>query len=84
MKTHRTIRYRLYPATYRKHRQLYGTAGACRHCGHEDNADINAALNIMAAGNTATGHGDYNIGWSVKRQKDRVARRSNKSVKLSV
>ncbi len=56
----------------------------CRHCGHEDNADINAALNIMAAGNTATGRGDCNIGWSMKRQKDRVARRSNKSVKLSV
>ncbi len=56
----------------------------CRYCGHEDNADINAALNIMAVGSTATGCGDCNIGWSVKCQKDRVARRSNKSVKLPI
>ncbi len=56
----------------------------CRHCGHEDNADVNAALNILAVGNTATGRGDCSVGWSVKRQKDRVARRSNKSVKLSI
>ena len=31
MKANRTIRYRLYPETYRKHQQLHGTAGACRH-----------------------------------------------------
>ena len=31
MKTNRTIRYRLHPATYGKHQQLHGTAGACRH-----------------------------------------------------
>ena len=31
MKAHRTIRYRLYPATHKKHQKLHGTAGACRH-----------------------------------------------------
>ena len=31
MKTHRTIRYRLYPATPEKHQKLHGTAGACRY-----------------------------------------------------
>ena len=31
MRTNRTIRYRLYPATYRKHQQLHGSAGACRY-----------------------------------------------------
>ena len=31
MKVNRTIRYRLYPATYAKHQALHGTAGACRH-----------------------------------------------------
>ena len=41
----------------------------CQHCGHEDNADVNAALNILAAGNTATGRGDGDISRSVKRQK---------------
>ena len=41
----------------------------CQQCGHEDNADINAALNILAAGNTATGRGDGDISRSVKRQK---------------
>ncbi len=30
MKTHRIVRYRLYPGSSRKHRQLHGTAGACR------------------------------------------------------
>ena len=41
----------------------------CRQCGHEENADINAPLNILAVGNIATGRGDCNMGWSVKRQK---------------
>ena len=41
----------------------------CRHCGHEDNADINAALSILAAGNITTGCGDGSISWSVRRQK---------------
>ena len=41
----------------------------CQQCGHEDNADVNAALNILAAGNTATGRGDGDISRSVKRQK---------------
>ena len=56
----------------------------CRHCGHEDNADVNAALNILAAGSTAAGRGDCSVGWSVKRQKDRMARQANKPVKLSI
>ena len=30
MKTHRTIRFRLYPGTREKHQLLHGTAGACR------------------------------------------------------
>ena len=47
----------------------------CRRCGHEDNADVNAALNILAIGNTATGRGDGNISWSVKRQKNEIAKR---------
>ncbi len=41
----------------------------CQYCGHEGNADINAALNIMAAGSAAIGCRDCNICWSVKRQK---------------
>ena len=59
----------------------------CRHCGHEDNADVNAALNILAAGSTATGCGDGgsgNTSRSMKRQKDRVARPAKKSVKLPI
>ena len=56
----------------------------CRYCGHEDNADVNAALNILAVGNTATGRGDGNISWSVKRQKNELAKRANQLVKLSI
>ena len=33
----------------------------CQHCGHEDNADVNAALNILAVGNTATGRGGSRV-----------------------
>ena len=56
----------------------------CQHCGHEDNADINAALNILAAGNTATGRGDGDIGRSVKRQKNEIAKQANQLVKLTI
>ena len=41
----------------------------CRYCGHEDNADINAALNILAVGNTATGRGGSGVARPRKRQK---------------
>ena len=56
----------------------------CRHCGHEDNADVNAALNILAVGNIAAGRGDCNIGWSVKRKKNEIAKRANQLVKLGL
>ena len=41
----------------------------CLACGHRDNADVNAALNILALGNRATGRGDGGGTRSVKRQK---------------
>ena len=40
----------------------------CVHCGHRGNADINAALNILASGIGASGRGGGSIGWPVKRQ----------------
>ena len=56
----------------------------CQYCGHEDNADINAALNILAVGNTATGRGGSGVAWPVKRQRDEIAQRANQLVKLSI
>lgn len=60
------------------------TCNACRHiardsresqasfrcvaCGHQANADVNAAKNILAVGLTATGRGDPGVSRSVKRQ----------------
>ncbi len=41
----------------------------CLACGHADNADINAALNILASGIGATGRGGGDVGRPVKRQK---------------
>ena len=52
--THRTTRYRLLPRTRAKHRMLWSVTGAC---GHADNADVNAALNILASGIGAAGRG---------------------------
>jgi IS605 OrfB family transposase len=40
----------------------------CVACEHQDNADVNAARNILAAGLAVTGRGDLDVGRSVKRQ----------------
>ena len=42
----------------------------CTACGHRDNADVNAALNILAFGNRAAGRGGCKVTWPVKRQMD--------------
>ncbi len=42
----------------------------CSACGHRDNADVNAALNILAFGNRAAGRGGCKVTWPVKRQMD--------------
>ncbi len=44
----------------------------CVACGHRDNADMNAALNIMAFGNGAAGRGGRRSSGPVKRQTDRL------------
>ena len=41
----------------------------CVHCGHEGNADINAALNILASGTGAAGRGGGGVARPEKRQK---------------
>ncbi len=42
----------------------------CVKCGHRANADMNAALNILAFGNGAAGRGDGGVARSVKRQNE--------------
>ena len=46
----------------------------CVHCGHEANADINAALNILALGTGASGRGGGGVARPVKRQNERTDR----------
>ena len=40
----------------------------CTACGHKSNADVNAALNVLASGTGATGRGGGGIARPVKRQ----------------
>lgn len=40
----------------------------CAACGHEANADVNAAMNILAAGLAVTGRGGFAVGRPAKRQ----------------
>ena len=40
----------------------------CVACGYRDNADVNAARNVLAAGLAVTGRGDLCTGMSAKRQ----------------
>ncbi len=42
----------------------------CTVCGHRDNADVNAALNVLALGNRAAGRGGGEVTRPVKRQMD--------------
>ena len=39
----------------------------CTDCGHRDNADVNAGLNILASGNGAAGRRGGEVTWPVKR-----------------
>lgn len=49
----------------------------CPHCGYEGNADVNAALNILARGTGAAGRGGGAVGRPGKRQRNtRVGRLS--------
>ena len=42
----------------------------CAHCGYEGNADINAAINILARGTGAAGRGGGGVARPVKRQEN--------------
>ena len=47
----------------------------CVKCGHRDNADVNAALNIPASGNGASARGGGGVARPVKREMDQKPRR---------
>ena len=51
---------------------------------HFFNSPVNAALNILAVGNTATGRGGGGVARPMKRQKNEIAKRGNQFVKLSI
>ena len=51
-----------------KKNRVSQSAFACVECGHQANADVNAALNILASGNGAAGRGGSRRSGPVKRQ----------------
>jgi putative transposase len=51
----------------------------CTACGYTDNADVNAAKNILAAGLAVTGRGDLAVGRSAKRQLPRGSTALNRN-----
>ena len=53
-----------------KHNRKTRAFHECVACGYRDHADVNAALNILAFGNGASGRGGGGATWPVKRQMD--------------
>lgn len=53
-----------------KHNRKTRAYHECVACGYRDHADVNAALNILAFGNGASGRGGGGATWPVKRQMD--------------
>ncbi len=53
-----------------KHNRKTRAYHECVACGYRDHADVNAAMNILAFGNGASGRGGGSISWPVKRQTD--------------
>lgn len=57
-----------YECGYRNKKNRKGRSFLCRECGHSDNADLNAALNIRASGIGVTGRGGLGQSPPEKRQ----------------